>query len=151
MAEGFSRRRCATEVAEGSNTMNEKGYKYTGYNSVLLENARLLRKNMTRQEKHLWYDFLCTYDIKFYRQRIIDKYIADFYCSKAHLVVEIDGSQHYTDEGIEYDNIRTEVLQQYELEVIRFSNHEIDSNFSGVCESIDNKVKENLLKLYKQL
>lgn len=131
--------------------MNEKGYKYTGYNSVLLENARLLRKNMTRQEKHLWYDFLCTYDIKFYRQRIIDKYIADFYCSKAHLVVEIDGSQHYTDEGIEYDNIRTEVLQQYELEVIRFSNHEIDSNFSGVCESIDNKVKENLLKLYKQL
>ncbi len=131
--------------------MNEKGYKYTGYNSVLLENARLLRKNMTRQEKHLWYDFLCTYDIKFYRQRIIDKYIADFYCSKAHLVVELDGSQHYTDEGMEYDNIRTEVLQQYELEVIRFSNHEIDSNFSGVCESIDNKVKENLLKLYKQL
>ncbi|ONI39095.1 hypothetical protein AN639_02605 [Candidatus Epulonipiscium fishelsonii] len=114
------------------------------YNKNLLSNAKSLRNNMTREEKHLWYDFLSKYPIRFYKQRIIDNYIVDFYCSKAKLVIELDGSQHYTTEGLEYDIIRTEVLQQYQMEVIRFSNKQIWQNFSGVCEAIDQKIKEKI-------
>ena len=113
---------------------------FTGYVSAIKPNARQLRKNMTMQEKHLWYDFLRTYPIKFYRQRIIDGYIADFYCSKAKLVIEIDGNQHYTAQGKEYDSIRTEILQAYGLEVIRFKNKQIDNSFQSVCEEINRKV-----------
>lgn len=97
---------------------------------------------MTRQERHLWYSFLKTYPVKFYRQRVIDHYIADFYCSKAKLIIELDGSQHYTEEGEEYDQIRTDILERYGLEVIRFSNADVDKNFVGVCEAIDEKVKQ---------
>ena len=99
----------------------EKDYLFTGYNSQHKQAARSLRKTMTRQERHLWYDFLRNYSIKIYRQRPIDQYIVDFYCSKAHLVIELDGSQHYTQEGIEYDTIRTEILEKYQLKVIRLS------------------------------
>ncbi len=117
---------------------------FTGYNAKLKENARMLRKNMTKQERHLWYDFLRNYPVKFYRQRSIDWYIVDFYCSAAKLVIEIDGSQHYTKDGIEYDEIRTEILEQYELQVIRFTNTEIDRNFICVCDEIDQIVKERI-------
>lgn len=124
--------------------MTERDYKYTGYTKVLTPVAKVLRRRMTKQEKHLWYDFLKSYPVKFYRQRPIGTYIADFYCSKAKLVVEIDGSQHYTEEGQKYDENRTIVLNQYGLQVIRFSNYDVDNNFEGVCISIDNKVKEIL-------
>ena len=120
----------------------EKDYKYTGYNSHLKENARRLRKNMTRQEKHLWYDFLRTYPVKWYRQRAIDRYIADFYCSKAHLVIELDGSQHFTEEGIEYDKVRNEVIERYNLKILHIPNIDIDRKFNGVCEMIDNEVEK---------
>ncbi|MDO4549972.1 MAG: endonuclease domain-containing protein [Planctomycetia bacterium] len=116
------------------------------YNKSKIPFAKELRKNATRHENHLWYDFLRKYEVRFQRQKTIGGYIADFYCHRAHLVIELDGSQHYTDEGMEYDTIRTEVLNQYGLDVIRFSNLEIDRNFSGVCQAIDSKVKENLLK-----
>lgn len=106
--------------------------------------ARQLRKNMTRQEKHLWYDFLSTYPVKFYRQRVIEGYIADFFSFSAKLVIELDGNQHYTDQGKEYDSIRTEILQTYDLEVIRFKNEQIDKNFKDVCEQIDRKVTERI-------
>ena len=96
---------------------------------------------MTRQERHLWYSFLKKYPVKFYRQRVIDHYIADFYCSKAKLVIELDGSQHYTDEGKEYDRIRTDILERYGLEVMRFSNSDIDRNFAAACATLDEKVK----------
>ena len=119
-------------------------YKFTGYNSKLKENARELRKNMTSQEKHLWYDFLRNYPIKFYRQRVIDNYIADFYCSKAKLVIEIDGSQHYTEEGLNHDKIRTQILEKYGLTVIRFTNEKINTHFTEVCDYIDKVVKECL-------
>ncbi len=122
----------------------EKEQYFTGYNPHHTEVARILRKEMTRQERHLWYDYLRNYPIKIYRQRPIDQYIVDFYCSRAHLVIELDGSQHYTQEGLAYDKIRTEILEMYQLEVIRFSNHEIDSNFSGVCIAIDKKIKERV-------
>lgn len=125
--------------------MNDnKNYEFTGYNSALKEKARILRKNMTRQEKHLWYDFLRDYPIKFYRQRIIDNYIADFYCSKARLIIEVDGSQHYTSEGLDYDKIRTQILEVYGLKVIRFLNSDIDKHFNEVCEQINRIVKERL-------
>ena len=111
------------------------------YNHERIEFARQLRKDMTPQECRLWYDFLATYEIRFQRQKSIDDYIADFYCHRAKLVIEIDGSQHYTDEGKERDQFRTEVLEVYGLNVIRFSNHQVDFQFEGVCRYIDQTVK----------
>ena len=110
----------------------------------LLENAKSLRKAMTKQEKHLWYDFLCKYPVKIYRQRIIDGFIADFYCHKARLVIEIDGSQHYTPEGKEYDKFRSAILSQHGLYIIRFTNMDVDKNFDGVCYMIDKVIKERM-------
>ena len=124
--------------------MKEKDYKYTGYNSSLKQTSRMLRKNMTKQEKKLWYDFLSNYPIKFVRQRSIGTYIADFYCSKARLVIELDGSQHYTKEGMQYDDNRTYVINQFGVRVVRFSNNDIDKNFEGVCIRIDEIVSKQL-------
>ena len=106
---------------------SEKDYQFTGYNSRHLEAARRLRKEMTPQELHLWYNFLRTYPIKIYRQRPIDQFIVDFYCSKARLVIELDSSQHYTTDGCAYDALRTEILEEYQLEVLRFSNLDIEN------------------------
>ena len=125
----------------------DKDYEFTGYNSFLKPTARELRAKMTPQEKHLWYDFLRTYPVRFYRQRIIERYIVDFYCSAAKLVIEVDGSQHYTDAGLEHDEIRTEVLQQYGLCVLRFTNKEINSSFADVCQTIDRAVKAQADKI----
>lgn len=113
-------------------------------NSGLLKIAKILRRNMTRQEKHLWYDFLQHYPVKIYKQRIIDDFIVDFYCHQARLVIELDGSQHYTLEGKSYDEIRTEVLERYGLYVIRFSNRDVEENFDGVCYMIDKMIKERI-------
>ncbi len=99
---------------------------------------------MTQQEKHLWYDYLKTYPIKIYKQRIINNYIADFYCDKARLVIELDGSQHYTPEGKIYDKARSQVLEQYGLSVLRFSNRDVDDKFEGVCYIIDKTIRERL-------
>ena len=116
----------------------------TNKNNDLLEFARFLRKNMTPEEKHLWYDFLRHYPVKIYKQRIIDNFIADFYCHKAKLVIELDGSQHYTPEGKTYDAARTEILERYGLTVIRFFNKDINEAFEGVCYMIDKAIKERL-------
>ena len=99
---------------------------------------------MTRQEKRLWYDYLQHYPIKVYKQRIIDNYIADFFCYQARLVIELDGSQHYTVEGKSYDAARTEVLEKYGLHVLRFTNMDIDKKFEGVCYVIDKTIKERM-------
>jgi len=114
------------------------------HNPVLTPNAIELRKNMTPQERHLWHDFLKNYPVRFLRQKVIASYIADFYCAKAKLVIELDGSQHYTDDGIEYDDIRSKTLEQFDLQVIRYSNTDINNNFYGVCEDIDRIVKLKL-------
>lgn len=128
----------------------DKNYDYTGYNSKLVEPARKLRKEMTPQERRLWHTFLKHYPVKIVRQRPIGYFIADFYCSKAKLVIEVDGSQHYTDEGMEYDNFRSEIIKILDVDVIRFSNHDIDRNFEGVCYEIDKKISEkmNLVSCY---
>lgn len=142
--EGFSLDRAAPEGFIGGKSMEFK--RYTGYNAELKDRSRQLRKNMTRQERHLWYDFLRDYPVKVYRQRSVDWFIADFYCSRAHLVIEIDGGQHYTPEGQAYDTERSAVLQNYNLTVIRVSNADVDQNFSGVCAFIDRRIKEELSK-----
>lgn len=119
---------------------------FTGYDPRLKDRARELRRGMTRQEKHLWYDFLRDYPVKVYRQRSIDRFIVDFYCSRAHLVIELDGSQHFTPERQEYDRERSRILRQYGLEIIRFSNFEVDCKFRDVCARIDYKIKVGLAK-----
>ena len=111
-------------------------------NHKLLDTAKLLRKNMTRQEKHLWYDFLRYYPVKIYKQRIIDNFIVDFYCAQAKIVIEIDGAHHFTPEGKNYDRLRTEALNRYELKVLRFSNHDVDTRFEAVCNIIDKEIME---------
>ena len=114
------------------------------YNKNNIPLAKNLRKNATPQENHLWYDFLSQYEIKFQRQKAIDNFIADFYCHKAKLVIEIDGSQHYTQQGKRKDEFRTEILEEYDLRVIRFTNEQINTNFRGVCQYIDKIVKASL-------
>lgn len=90
----------------------------------------------------MWYDFLRTYPLLFLRQKIIGGYIADFYCAKAGLIVEIDGSQHYQDGAAEYDAAGTEYFESLGLKVVRISNIEVNKNFRGVCEYIDKVVTE---------
>ena len=107
-----------------------------------LENARKLRKEMTRQERHLWYDFLCRYPVRFMRQHPINGYIADFYCAKASLVVELDGSQHFEEAGMAYDAVRDARIAAAGNDVLRIANNEIDGNFDGVCWYIDAEVKK---------
>ena len=106
------------------------------YNGSLIPNAKALRKNMTKEERHLWYDYLRSLPQKFVRQKVLGKYIADFYCASAKLVIELDGSQHFSDDGIEYDSRRTEYLEGYGIRVIRVPNNEVNENFAGVCEYI---------------
>lgn len=106
------------------------------YNKQLISRAKKLRRDMTKQEKHLWYDFLSRYPIRFQRQKTIGNYIVDFYCHKAKLVVELDGSQHFDEQGIAYDAKRTAFLESLGLRVVRFSNHDVDSNFNGVCITV---------------
>ena len=114
------------------------------YNKKMIPLARELRKNATPQEKHLWYDFLANYEVRFQRQKAIDNFIADFYCHQAKLIIELDGAQHFTEEGKLRDELRTEILERYGLKVIRFTNREIDTKFSAVCEAIDAAVKASL-------
>ena len=114
------------------------------HNGQLVPFARQLRKDMTKEERHLWYDFLRTYPFRFTRQKVLGKYIADFYCAEAKLVIELDGSQHYEDSSIEKDAQRTAFLKGYGLTIIRIPNNEINRNFRGTCEYIDTAVRQSL-------
>ena len=111
------------------------------YKGKLIPRAKELRKNATRQENHLWYDFLRTYPVRFQRQKTIGGFIVDFYCHYAKLVIELDGSQHYTDDGKAYDAERTSILEKYGLSIMRFSNNDIDNKFQAICNMIDQKIK----------
>ena len=109
-----------------------------------LGTARRLRREMTPHERKLWYLFLQKYPAKIYKQRIIDRFIVDFYCASAKLVIELDGSQHYDEQALADDAERTAVLEQYGLKVIRYSNREIDREFAAVCEQIDQIIQSRL-------
>ena len=97
---------------------------------------------MTAEERLLWYTFLRKYEPKFYRQRVVGRYILDFYCSAARLAVELDGSQHYETAGIAKDRIRTEKLEELGLLVIHIPNNEVRHNLQGVCEYIERVIAE---------
>ena len=106
--------------------------------------ARQLRKNMTPWEGKLWHGFLKRYPVRLQRQKCIDRYIVDFYCFKAKIVVELDGGGHYSPEKEAYDRHRTSVLESYGLSVLRFCNTDIDKNFYSVCTVIDDEVKKRI-------
>ena len=115
---------------------------FTGYDKKLKSRADELRKNMTQQEWNLWYFYLRNHRLKWYRQRIIDRFIVDFYCHAAKLVIEIDGKQHYTDKGIGYDTERTQVLQGYGLKVLRYTNQQLVDNFQEICWDIERNLQQ---------
>ena len=114
------------------------------YNKQLVPLAKQLRKEMTKEERHLWYDFLRSYPVRFSRQKVLGNYIADFYSAEAKLVIELDGSQHYEEGNVEKDTDRTVFLEAYGLTVIRIPNNEVNCNFRGVCEYIDAAVRQSL-------
>jgi len=105
-------------------------------NSNLTTEAKSLRKNMTKEERHLWYYFLKILPVTVHRQKVIGQYIVDFYIADARIVIELDGSQHYENEGIKQDTERDIYLQSYGLTVLRYSNADVNKNFSSVCQDI---------------
>ena len=113
-------------------------------NRELVYNARHLRREMTKEERHLWYDYLRQHPSKFRRQAVFGKFIADFYCAKAKLVIELDGSQHYEPQNQYADQSRTEYLETFGVTVVRIANTDVIRNFRGVCEYIDEMVRKRL-------
>ena len=111
-------------------------------NLALKERSRELRTNATKQEQHLWYDFLRQMKPRFSRQRIIGEFIVDFYCFDAALVIELDGMQHSLPDAMEYDAERTAMLNGWGIRVLRFTNREVDNNFSDVCVKIVDAVQD---------
>ena len=120
------------------------GSKVLPRNKELKEFATQLRNNATPEENKLWYEFLRTYPVRFNRQRIVENYILDFYCAKAKLAVELDGSQHYENESLKNDVRRTEHLERLGLYVLRFSNSDVNNSFYEVCTEIDELVKSRM-------
>ena len=110
--------------------MNER------YNSKLIPNAKKLRKTMTKEERHLWYDFLKQLPVTVHRQKAIGEYIVDFYIASAKLVIELDGSQHYEPQHQDEDRQRDAYLSEIGCRVLRFSNADVNCRFRGVCEEI---------------
>ena len=98
---------------------------------------------MTKEERHLWYDFLKGLDVTVNRQKVIGYYVADFYCAAANLVIELDGSQHYEEDAISADKKRDEYFMSNGIQVARYSNYDINKNFDGVCEDILKRLGES--------
>ena len=117
------------------------GFRHGDIDPDLAEKARYLRTHMTPEEKHLWHDYLKKCSYTFNRQYVFDYYIVDFYCEEKKLVIEIDGSQHYEEKGLQDDAVRTAFLETFGCRVIRFSNREINQEFEGVCRQIENVLK----------
>ena len=109
-------------------------------NKKLTAISKILRRNMTEEERHLWYDFLKKLPQTVHRQKVIGNYIVDFYCAEAKLVIELDGSQHKTQQGIQDDFLRDEYLNNLGITVVRYSNLDVRENFESVCADIKNKI-----------
>ena len=105
-------------------------------NKKLTPNAKTLRKTMTKEERHLWYDFLKALPMTVHRQKVIGSYIVDFYIAQEHLVIELDGSQHYETLGKQVDETRDSFLKNLGITVLRYSNLDVNRNFAAVCEDI---------------
>ena len=112
------------------------------YDKRIANNAKILRRNQTPEERHLWYDFLSRFHPRFRRQQVVGLYIVDFYCVASHLAIELDGAQHYEPEGLAYDRQRTEYLEEKGIAVLRFTNREVKQNFEGVCVKIKQEVEK---------
>ena len=110
------------------------------YGSTMKNYARALRRNLTPEEAHLWYDFLASFHPRFRRQQIVGQYILDFYCSECKLAIELDGSQHYEELGLKDDWQRTNWLEKHGIYVLRFINTDVKKNFAGVCQAIEREV-----------
>ena len=111
-------------------------------NTKLKDLAKTLRKNATKEERILWRKYLSTHPVRFRRQQIIENFIVDFYCHDAKLVIELDGSQHYEEKAQDYDKQRSMIIENLGIKIVRFPNNAVMQNFSGVCQEIDNLVKE---------
>ena len=116
----------------------------------LTPRARELRKNMTPEERHLWYDFLRTYPVRFLRQKVVGGYIFDFYCASVKLAVEVDGTQHYTPDQIQYDAERERYLNGWGITVVRVPNSDIRTTFSEVCTKIDQIVQTRMQSINRK-
>ena len=110
------------------------------YNKSLVANARTLRKNMTKEEKHLWYDFLKRLPFTVNRQKNIGDFIVDFFIAEKRVVIEIDGAQHFESDNRDADKRRDDELMKLGITVLRYSNHEINKNFEAVCNDILNRL-----------
>ena len=113
------------------------------YNPKLVQNSKVLRKTMTKEEKHLWYDFLTKLPKTINRQKVIGNYIIDFYCNENKIAIELDGSQHYKDDGRKKDISRDKYLNEIGIKVLRFSNVDVNKNFNGVCREIARYLENN--------
>ena len=113
-------------------------------NDKLMSLSKALRCNMTPEERHLWHDFLKKLPFRFRRQEIIGDYIADFYCHRAKLVVELDGNQHYTENGLLVDQLRTAYMETLGIFVLRFANVQVRENFAGVCAEIERVMRSRV-------
>ena len=111
-------------------------------NPYLTEFSQELRSNMTKEEKHLWYDFLKKIPQTVNRQKVVGNYILDFYCAEAKVAIELDGSQHYDQKGKEKDAVRDEFLNQQGITVLRYTNIDVNNNFDGVCWDILKHLEE---------
>jgi len=116
-------------------------------NPKLTGNAKKLRKNMTKEERHLWYDFFKLLPVTVNRQKVIGNYIVDFYCAEKKIIIELDGSQHYEDKGKENDKIRDSFLKNCGFKVLRYSNLDVNKNFSGICTDILNHLSTSSASL----
>ena len=114
----------------------------TVYNPRIQGKAKTLRKNMTKEERHLWYDFQKGLPVMVHRQKVIGNYIVDFYIAEQKIVIELDGSQHYAAEGHHADQIRDAYLKSLGMEVLRYSNGDINERFERVCHDIWNHIQE---------
>ncbi len=109
-------------------------------NHNLTEFSQDLRNNMTKEENHLWHDFLKKLPVTVNRQKVIGKYIVDFYCAEANIVIELDGSQHYNPEAKQKDRERDAYLESIGIKVLRYTNLDIKRRFRAVCDDIWNHV-----------
>lgn len=113
-------------------------------NPAMKERAGELRGHMTPQETLLWNYCLKHLPVQIYRQYVIESYIVDFFCRKARLVIEVDGAQHRSLEGMKYDEKRSSRIEKYDILVIRFSNLDIEHNLKNVGQYIENIIRERL-------
>ncbi|MBP3684003.1 MAG: endonuclease domain-containing protein [Oscillospiraceae bacterium] len=114
------------------------------YNSKLTPRAQKLRREMTKEERRLWYEYLRTYPHTFRRQVAFGNYILDFYCAAAKLAIELDGSQHYEEQGLRHDMYRDMYLNSIGIYVLHFSNTDVLQNLRGVCQVIDMTVAQRI-------